>query len=197
MGQRIGITGNIGAGKTTVCQQFERLGVPVYYADREAKRLMTTDGPLKTSIIAQFGAQSYLASGALNRSYLADRVFGDPAALARLNSLVHPAVASDAAQWHAAHSAPYTLHEAAIIFEIGAAPSYDAVVVVTCPLDIRRHRVIARDGSAADFDRRAAEQWSDERKAAAATFLINNGGRALLLPQVLTLDRQLREIART
>ena len=192
MSLRIGITGNIGAGKTTVCQQFERLGVPVYYADQEAKRLMAEEGPLRAAITDTFGKQSYLDTGELNRPYLADRVFGDADALDRLNALVHPAVAEDALAWHARRSTPYTLHEAAIIYEIAAADAYDAVIVVTCPPATRRARVIVRDGRADNFDRWAAEQWEEQRKVAAADYLIVNDGRRLLLPQVLRLDRELR-----
>ncbi|CAH1000220.1 Dephospho-CoA kinase [Neolewinella maritima] len=192
MAKRIGITGNIGAGKTTVCREFERLGVPVYYADVRAKALMTDDPDLRQAIIQRFGVQSYSAGG-LNRAYLSERVFGDADELRALNALVHPAVARDASRWYADQDASYTLHEAAILFEIAAATLYDATIVVACPEPIRMQRVTARDGiTPAQFNERAAQQWTDARKEAAGTYLIHNDGKQLLLPQILTLDRLLR-----
>ncbi|NJB85281.1 dephospho-CoA kinase [Lewinella marina] len=193
MAKRIGITGNIGAGKTTVCGEFERLGVPVYYADERAKQLMVTDQELRGAILERFGAESYRVDGTVNRPYLAQRVFGDPAALAELNALVHPAVARDATRWHAEQRGPYTLHEAAILLEIGAQQKYEAMVVVDCPYPVRLARVVARDGISPEaFAARAAQQWSDDRKRAAADHVIINDGRHLILPQVLGLDRIFR-----
>ncbi|THH41536.1 dephospho-CoA kinase [Neolewinella litorea] len=190
MGKRIGITGNIGAGKTTVCREFERLGIPVYYADERAKQLMVSHADLRASVAARFGTESYHPGGNVNRPYLAERVFNDPAALAELNALVHPVVAADAAQWHLAQDCPYTLHEAAILLEIGAAAEYAAMIVVDCPYPTRLARVTVRDGISAEaFAARAARQWSDERKRAAADHLIVNDGKALILPQVLRVDR--------
>ena len=192
MAKRIGITGNIGAGKTTVCREFERLGVPVYYADDRAKQLMVEDDLLREAIMNRFGKQAYTARG-LDRAYLGSRVFGDGVALAELNSLVHPVVARDGRVWHEQQTHPYTLHEAAILFEIGAADEYEAVVVVSCSVAERRRRVVERDGiTTAQFEQRAARQWSDERKEAAADYLVTNDGRTLLVPQILGLDRQLR-----
>ena len=192
MAKQIGITGNIGAGKTTVCRELERLGVPVYYADQRAKTLMATDAALRTAITAEFGPEAYTPEG-LNRTYIGELVFTHPERLTALNALVHPAVAQDAARWHAEQRADYTLHEAAILLEIGAQDRYDAVVVVHCPEPIRRRRVMQRDGSTAEaFAQRAAQQWPDERKVAAADYVIVNDGSRLLLPQLLRLDRQLR-----
>lgn len=192
------ITGNIGSGKTTVCRIFERLGVPVYYADAAAKRLMLTDDRLKAGLIAAFGAETYLPDGSLNRARLAATAFADDAALARLNALVHPAVHADAARWKTTQShAPYTLYEAAIVFEIGGRERFDEVIVVAAPEAVRRDRVIARDGTtAAAFAARAAKQWPDHQKEAAADHLIINDGKRLLLPQVLRLHGKLVSIGR-
>ena len=188
---RIGMAGNMGAGKTTVGREFERLGIPVYYADRRAKELMQTDGELRERLVADFGTQSYDATGRLNRPYLASRVFSDPVALGRLNGYVHPVVARDAEAWHGRQTAPYTLHEAAILLEIGSASSYDAMVVVYCPLSVRRRRVMLRDGiTEQQFDDRASKQWPDDRKNAAADVLIRNDGIELILPQVLRAHRR-------
>ena len=194
MARHIGITGNIGAGKTTVCREFERLGVPVYYADARAKALMQTDPELRQSITNSFGPEAYRNDGTLDRSWLAARVFEDAAALEKLNGIVHPAVARDATDWQRRQNHPYTLHEAAIIYEIGSADAYHGVIVVHCPRPIRERRVRNRDGiDGAAFAARADKQWTDERKRLAADYLVVNDGKTLLLPQVLRLDRRLRE----
>jgi len=189
------ITGNIGSGKTTVCQQFERLGVPVYYADAAAKRLMLEDAVLRAGLIAAFGLETYLPDGSLNRAWLAERAFSNDEALARLNGLVHPAVHRDAAAWRETHAAaPYTLYEAAIVFELGREDYFDGVVVVAAPEPVRRTRVLARDKTTeAAFTARAAKQWPDEQKEAAADYVIENHGGRLLLPQVLKMHRILTE----
>ncbi|OAV44956.1 dephospho-CoA kinase [Lewinella sp. 4G2] len=183
----IGLTGNIGSGKTTVGREFERLGIPVYYADAAAKRLMREDLELRVAIQDRFGKASYQTDGELNRTYLAEQVFGDDEALAALNALVHPAVHRDAESWRAGHHhAPYLLYEAAILLEIGRAHAFEAVLVVHAPLEERMRRVMARDGATeAAFQARAAKQWTDERKLAAADFIINNRGGDLIWPQIL------------
>ncbi len=186
------VTGNIGSGKSTVCREFERLGIPVYYADAAAKRLMLEDPALRQGLIAAFGAATYLADGTLNRSWLAQRAFADDATLARLNALVHPAVHRDAARWREEQTAAYTLYEAAIVLELGRQQDFAGVIVVTAPAATRRARVMARDGVSAEaFAARAARQWPEEQKIAAADFLINNDGYQLLFPQILWLHRQL------
>ena len=153
---------------------------------------MVEDAGLRQSITSRFGRRAYTAGG-LDRAYLSSRVFGDALALTDLNNLVHPVVARDGANWHRQQTHPYTLHEAAILFEIEAAGGYDQVIVVSCPVDVRRRRVMQRDRISADqFEQRAAKQWSDERKEAAAHRVISNDGRTLLLPQILALDRQFR-----
>jgi dephospho-CoA kinase len=183
------ITGNIGSGKTTVCRIFERLGVPVYYADTAAKRLMLEDEELKQGLIDAFGPKTYLPDGQLNRKWLAKQAFSNDETLAQLNGLVHPAVHKDADRWKARHANhAYTLYEAAIVFEIGGQDRFDAVIVVAAPEATRRERVITRDQTTPEaFAARAAKQWSDDKKEAAADFVVDNGGKELLLPQVLRL----------
>jgi len=185
------ITGNIGSGKTTVCRLFERMGVPVYYADTAAKRLMLEDKTLKNGLINAFGPETYLPDGQLNRKWLAKKAFSNDETLAQLNALVHPAVHKDADRWKARHADhAYTLYEAAIVFEIGGQDRFDAVIVVAAPEDIRRNRVVLRDQTTPEaFAARAAKQWSDAKKEAAADHVINNDGKRLLLPQVLRLHR--------
>lgn len=186
------ITGNIGSGKTTVCREFGRLGIPVYYTDTAAKRLMTTDETLRAGLITAFGEETYLPNGQLNRAYLAKRAFGDATELQRLNDLVHPAVHRDADAWLQRQTAPYALYETALVFEIGQEDRFDGIVVVAAEERIRRQRVMQRDGVSAEaFAARAGKQWPDDRKENAADHLIVNDGKQLLLPQVLALNRRL------
>ncbi|MEO0733135.1 MAG: dephospho-CoA kinase [Bacteroidota bacterium] len=186
------LTGNIGAGKSTVARLFAELRVPTYFADAAAKRLMTEDAELIAELKSAFGEDTYLPDGSLNRAWLAKRVFNDLAALDRLNGLVHPVVHRDAATWRSQQTAPYLLYEAAIVLEIGRGKDFAGIIVVTAPYNERRTRVRARDQVTDEqFAARAAKQWPDARKEAAADFLIHNDGKQLLLPQVLRLHRQL------
>lgn len=192
MPHHFAVTGNIGSGKSTVCRQFEQMGVPVYYADAAAKRLMHEDNTLIAALKAAFGEETYLPDGALNRPWLARKAFSDDEALARLNGLVHPAVHQDAGGWRSRQTSEYTLYEAAIVFELGRQDDFDGVIVVAAPETVRKTRVMLRDGvDEAAFTARAARQWSDDKKEAAADFLIVNDGRQLLLPQILRLHRAL------
>lgn len=187
------VTGNIGSGKTTVCREFERLGIPVYYTDAAAKRLMVEDEQLRQELTEAFGTDTYLPDGSLNRAYLAKRAFGSETELERLNALVHPAVHRDADAWRARQTAAYALYETALVFEIGAEDRFDGIIVVAAPKAIRQQRVMSRDGATVEaFAARASKQWPDERKEAKADYLIQNDGKQLLLPQVLGLDRVLR-----
>ena len=182
------LTGNIGSGKTTVAKQFELLGIPVYYADAAAKRLMHDDAELQAALIDRFGPETYHSDGQLNRAHLA-QAFADETALNDLNNLVHPAVHRDSAAWRRANGdAPYTLYEAAITLELGREKDFTGIIVVHAPEAERRRRVLLRDSATPEqFAARAARQWSDERKLAAADHVIQNAGRELILPQILHL----------
>jgi dephospho-CoA kinase len=187
----IGITGGIGSGKTTVCGIFAELGIPVYYADDRAKAVMVEDAELMASIVDAFGAEAY-QDGKLNRPFLAQQVFSSEEKLARLNSLVHPAVARDFMRWVVAHEkSQYVIKEAAILFESGAYKAVQETVLVTAPEDLRIQRVVQRDGVAESVVRqRMANQWPEERKAELADHIILNDGHQLLIPQVLELHRK-------
>lgn len=207
---RVGLTGNIGSGKSTVARLFERLGVPVYYADRRAKSLMVSDPDLRQSITDLFGPDAYVdyrssnptVTGAtdsptLNRAWIAERIFADDSLLTSLNGIVHPAVAADALRWHRSHpEQAYTLHEAAITYETGGDRALDYVIVVTAPEEIRLARVRQRDGTTPEQIRaRMAKQWPEAEKIARADHRIINDGHHLLLPQVLRLHRLLTTAA--
>jgi dephospho-CoA kinase len=184
--QKVGITGGIGSGKTTVCKIFETLGIPVYYADERAKWLMAHDEELKAAIIETFGSQAYTDDDSLNRVYLAEMVFGDEQQLQRLNALVHPAVGRDAEAWHERQrQAPYTLKEAALLFESGSFRQLDKVITVFAPRELRLQRVMQRDGATQEqVEARMARQLPEEEKVRRADYVIYNDGRAPLVRQV-------------
>ena len=193
---KVGITGGIGSGKSSVCKIFEVLGVPVYYADDRAKALMIHNNELVAGIKAHFGEEAY-KNGQLDRTYLADQVFNNKKALAALNGLVHPAVAKDAALWHKEHlSAPYTLKEAALLFEAGSYKQLDKIIVVTAPKAVRIARVMQRDGVTAEqVEARMNNQWTEEQKVALADYIITNDGQHELIDQVLQLHKELLKVA--
>ena len=192
---RVGITGGIGSGKTTVCRIFESLGIPVYYADDRAKWLIGHDADLKAGITALLGASAYLPDGSYNRAWVGSIVFQDKAKLAALNALVHPAVERDSRQWHeeqAAQGAPYTLREAALLVESGGYRFLDALIVVTAPEALRIARVVQRDGASEEAIRaRMANQLPESAKVELADYVVENDGEHLLIPQVQAIHQQL------
>ena len=141
---RIGITGGIGSGKSTVAKVFEVLGIPVYYADDAAKRIMNEDEDLKTAIIKNFGEGTY-TNAVINRSFLAAQVFNNHEKLELLNSIVHPATIKDGEEWMKKQTTPYALKEAALIFESGVQQYLDKVIGVFAPPTMRIHRAMKRD----------------------------------------------------
>lgn len=187
---KIGLTGGIGSGKTTVARIFETLGVPVYNADAEAKKLMNTDEVLKSAILKNFGTGTY-KNGTLDRKYLATIVFNDDTKLELLNSLVHPVTIRDAADWIKRQNTPYIIKEAALLFETGAMDMLDKVIGVFAPQELRIKRVMERDGvSREEVLKRMKLQLDDEIKMKRCDFVITNDEQSLIIPQVLKLHNQ-------
>lgn len=172
---KVGVTGGIGSGKSTLCRLLTQHGAPLYVADDEAKRLMQHDKGLREGIIAAFGEEAYTPEG-LNRSWLAERVFGDREALARLNGLVHPAVLADFERWAEAHREhPYVIFESAILFSAGLAHVVDFTVAVLAPEALRLERTCRRDGAEPEaVKRRMAAQMSDDELAERADYAVVN-----------------------
>ena len=185
---KVGITGGIGSGKTTVCQIFEKLGVPVYYADQRAKELMEDDKQLMADIKKEFGNEIYDAEGHLIKRQLAEIVFNNEEKLLRLNSLVHPAVFRDNQSWNevlAKKGYPYTLKEAALLIETGSYLMLDKMIVVAAPEEDRIKRVMERDSATADQVRaRIKAQMPEEQKVKYADYIIHNDLIMELVPQV-------------
>jgi len=192
---KVGITGGIGSGKTTVCKIFETLGIPIYYADDRAKWLMVNSPALQTGITNLFGKESYNEAGQLNRAYIGGIAFKHPKKLQKLNALVHPAVFVDGENWQQEQmilQAPYTLKEAALLYESGSHKFLDKMIVVTAPEALRIERVMKRDGlDKTAVQDRIARQMPEEEKVAQADYIINNDGQQLLIPQVLDIHQQL------
>ena len=192
MTYQVGVTGGIGSGKTLVCNVLEKLGIPVYRADFEARRLMEEDSELVGQIVELFGEEAYIG-GALNRSYLAGRVFGDGEQLRGLNGVVHPAVRRDYHRWLDQQSgAPYVVEEAAILFESGASRFMDLVVMVYAPEALRIKRVMIRDGVGEEaVKKRMEHQMDEEEKRSKADLVIMNDENSRLLPRILDVHQQI------
>jgi len=196
---KIGITGGIGSGKTTVCKIFEVLGIPVFYADPEAKNIMVKDELLIAGIKETFGEESYFSDGTLNNKHIAGIVFNDEAELKKLNALVHPAVFRGFDNWEKQipASTPYTLKEAALLFESGSYKMCDINILVTAPLELKISRVMQRDGiSAEQVKARMDKQLSDEEKVKLADYSIINDEKNSIIEQVYTLHKQFLEKVR-
>jgi len=193
---RVGLTGGIGSGKTTVAKIFELLGVPVYYADDAAKQIMNEDEELKLAIQKQFGAEAY-KNGVLDRSYLAAKVFNNPFLLEILNSLVHPATIRDALNWMNQQQSLYTIKEAALIFESGAAEQLDYIIGVSAPAALRIRRIMERNHASYDeVVERMNNQVDDKIKMKLCDFIIQNDEQKLVIPQVLELHEKLLQLAK-
>ena len=184
---KIGITGGIGSGKSTVAKVFEMLGIPVYYADDAAKKLMNEDVFLKKQLIDAFGKEIY-QNGVLNRSSLSELVFNNPEKLSQLNGIVHPATIADAEYWMQQQHSVYAIKEAAILFESGANKYVDKVIGVFAPVQLRISRVMQRDNSTQEkVTARMNKQMEEEKKMKLCDYVIINDEQELVLPQVLKI----------
>lgn len=195
---KVGLTGGIGAGKSLVAQMFKVLGVPVYNSDIEAKKLMTQHPEVKAQVIEAFGEVSYLWDGQVNREYLAAVVFNQPEKLKILNSIVHPALWKDSVEWAERQAPkPYTIHEAAILFETGGYKNMDFNILIYAPADERILRTMNRD----KVDRHAViarmdKQMPEEKKMDLVDHVIYNDGSNSLITQVVELHHLLLEKSR-
>ncbi len=188
----IGLTGGIGSGKSVVAKVFAKMGIPVFNADDEAKRIMQTSPVLKEKLIQQFGSSIYNEFG-LQKEKLASIVFNDPFQLQLLNAIVHPVTIQAAKDWAAKQQSPYVIKEAALIFESGSAEGLFKVIGVTAPLSLRIHRVMQRDGISKDqVEARMRNQIADTIKMRLCDFVIHNNNQQMVIPQVLAIDKAIR-----
>jgi dephospho-CoA kinase len=170
----VGLTGGIGSGKTTVAKQFEALGIPVYIADNEAKKLMNNSKIIRRKLIALFGEEAYL-NNSLNRPFLADKIFNNASNLEKMNAIVHSKVASHFKKWVNKQKAPYVLKESAILFENGAYKFCDFIITVTAPIELRKERLLKRDDTTLKKIQAIIDnQWDDKAKIEKSQFVIVN-----------------------
>ena len=192
---RVGITGGIGSGKSTVSKIFEVLGIPVYYADDASKRLLNENEELKEKLKSVFGKDSYI-NEELNRSYISSVVFNNPGKLELLNSIVHPATIKDAEEWMNKQTAPYAIKEAALIFESGAQEHLDKVIGVYAPAALRIQRVMKRDNvKREEVISRMNKQLDEKIKMMLCDFVIHNDEQQLVIPQVLAINEKLLQLS--
>ena len=192
---KIGLTGGIGSGKSTVAKLFELLGIPVYYADDRARTLMSTDAGLRQKITNAFGEATY-TGGQLNRSHLASIVFNDKEKLKLLNSFVHPVTIADSESWMESQTTPYAVREAALIFESKVNLQLDYVVGVSAPLLLRVQRLTERDPvTPEEIEKRISSQMNEDEKMALCDFVIMNDEMQPVIPQVINLHEKFLRFA--
>ncbi len=187
----LGITGGIGSGKSTVCQLFSVLGIPVYNADDRAKWIVSNDWEVQKAIETVFGPESFI-QGKYNKSFIASIVFESPEKLKELNRIIHPAVGLDFERWvqENAHKSPYLVKEAALLFDSGSGNRLDYIAVVHAPDELRIQRVTQRDPHREKSQIRniIANQMSQEEMMKRASYLIDNSGFVLLIPQIVAIN---------
>jgi dephospho-CoA kinase len=188
---RVGVTGGIGSGKSTVCNVFRCLDIPVFNADKEGRHFLDEDEVVKEQIINIFG-EKVLTNDKLDRNAIARIVFNDREKLAQLNAVIHPAVRKKFNIWADKQKSPYVINEAAILFETGSYKLLDYVILVIAPESLRIRRIAQRDGMGEDEIKvRMKNQWGDEEKMKLTSFVIDNNDIKPLLPQVMELHHKL------
>ena len=180
----VGLTGGIGSGKTYIASLFEKLGVPIYISDLEAKKIMVTQPEVIKAVIEIFGKKAYI-DGQLNRKFIASQVFTKKEKLEQLNAIVHPAVANHFKHWCKQQKTAFVIKESAILFETQGNKKCDAVILVTAPMEIRIERIIKRDGaSVKEIKNRMKNQWDDAKKIPLSDYVILNIDRQEVINKV-------------
>ena len=189
---KVGVTGGIGSGKSIVSRIFRNLEIPVYEADKEARRIIAEDPGIRKELVRRFGEKTFLNSG-LDRKFLAERIFSDSEARLFVNRLVHPKVRDDFRHWIKKQAGPYVIEEAALLFESGAWKEMDFNILVVAREETRILRVMKRDGvERGDVLARLASQIDPEEAVKLADLKIQNDENEFLIPQVMAADRIIR-----
>ncbi len=195
MARRLGVTGGIGSGKTTVCRIFKVLGVPVFVADIEARRLMNTDPAIRQEINAIAGEDLY-TTGELDRKELARIIFNRPELLRQVNASVHPAILRIFDEWAGKSEAPYVIMEAAILFEAKADVLVDRVAAISAPVEERIARVMGRnDLSREEVLERINNQLEDDEREEQSYYVINNADNEMIIPEILKIHDDMLRLA--
>ncbi len=192
---KVGITGGIGSGKSTVCQVFETLGIPVFYADAAANLITSNDPTVISKIKALLGDEVY-ASGPLDRKKVGELVFADQSLLQKMNAIIHPATIAYGKQWLGSQTTPYAIKEAAIFFESGSNKDMDVMLGVYAPQEVRIERIMKRNSiSREQVLKRMSKQLDEDAKMKLCDHIIINDGETAIIPQVLELHHILLERA--
>ena len=190
---KVGITGGIGSGKSTVCKVFKIMGIPVFEADIVARQLMNSNTAIREQIINLFGASVYLPDQTIDRKFISGIVFNNPSLLEQLNGIIHPAVRKSFEEWCLNQQSPCVINEAAILFESGFYKMMDKTITVVTDEAERIQRVMKRDKTTEEQIRqRMRNQWTDEQRIKFADFVINNNDNELIIPQIVEIEKKLR-----
>jgi len=195
MARRLGVTGGIGSGKTTVCRIFRVLGVPVFVADVEARRIMNNDPSVRQEINGITGKDLY-TTGELDRKELARLIFNRPELLQRVNAVVHPAVLRIFDDWASKQEVPYVIMEAAILFEAKADMFVDRVASISAPVEERIGRVMGRNElSREEVMERIKNQLEDDEREEQSYYVINNADNEMIIPEILKIHEDMLRLA--
>jgi dephospho-CoA kinase len=190
--KKIGLTGGIGSGKTTIARILEAMSFPVYYSDVRSKELCDHDPEIQSQLTSLFGPKAY-EEGKLNRPFLSERIFTNPELRQKVNEIIHPVVRKDFEDWASTQTSALIFNEAAILFETGAYTQFDAVVLVCAPISKRIERVMLRDlCDKESVEQRIQSQWTDEQKRSLTKYCIENNGIQPILIQVEELLMKLQ-----
>ena len=190
---KVGITGGIGSGKTTICNFFRILNIPVFEADIEAKRILDNSQVVREKIKAIFGDDIYLPNQTIDRKKLAQLIFNSPPLLKEINSIIHPEVRKYFDEWCDIQNSSYIVYEAAILFESGFYKMMDFTILVISPEKERIERVIARENTTKeDVKSRISKQWNDDKKMKLADYILINNNKELLVPKLIELDKKFK-----
>ena len=193
---KVGITGGIGSGKSTICKVFKLLGVPVFEADVVAKQLQNANQEIKQGLINLFGEDIYTYEGIVDRKKLAAIIFNDDFLISKVNELIHPFVHEEFENWLKKQNSAYIVHEAAILFESGFYKIMDFTILVSAPEEQRIERVMKRDNVNREVVmQRIKKQWDDEEKQKLASFVIHNNNQNLIIPEIIKIDKNLKELS--
>ncbi|MBN1926224.1 MAG: dephospho-CoA kinase [Prolixibacteraceae bacterium] len=190
---KVAVTGGIGAGKSFICEIFNKLGIPVFNADHIARQLFDSNQEVRKKVIGLFGEDVYQPNGAINRKKLADLVFDDKIALSKLNDIIHPEVRKEFHEWVKKQKAPYVIQESAIVFESGIEGNFDKIITVSAPEELRIKRVMQRDGMTREkVLERMKNQKNEKEKIMKSDFIIENDEIKMILPQVINIHNKLK-----
>jgi dephospho-CoA kinase len=193
---KLGVTGGIGSGKTTVCRIFGSLGIPVFSADAEARVIMDSDETVMKQVNAMAGRDMY-SGGKLDRIAMANIIFNNRELLVKINSIIHPIVTARFLDWEKSEDAPYVILEAAILFESGAAKLLDKVLTVTAPEEERIERVVQRNNFTREqVVERIKNQSDDKYKISLSDYVISNSENELIIPAVLKIHDEMLRLAK-